>query len=167
MVKHDPSPHSTKLHRMTDRIAIYNSDLKNEAKMKRDAEDRRAAMLREQVLKCEKDLLDECELRQESDRMLENKLVNHIHTLEKNMRDASQRLVAMIEPFMPRFKNLEIALEKERDARKVAIEEVREDLREAIAMTAGVAARTDMNNNSTHQNGANGTKNDIDTLKEA
>ena len=47
-----------------------------------------------QVLKCEKDLLDECELRQEGDRMVENKLLNHIHTLEKNMRDASQRCLA-------------------------------------------------------------------------
>merc|ERR1711990_602865 len=100
-------------------------------------------MLREQVLNCERDLLDECELRQEADRLLENKLTNHIHSLEKNVRDASQRLVAMIEPFVPRLKHIEGTIERETEARKIAIEEIREDLREAIAMTAGVAARSD------------------------
>jgi len=160
-VRHEQPAHSSKLSRMTDRIAMYNSDIKNEAKMKREQEDRRAAMLREQVLKCEKDLLDECELRQEGDRMVENKLLNHIHTLEKNMRDASQRLVAMIEPFIPRFKHLEMALETEREARKLAVDELREDLREAIAMTAGVASRAHGGANSEFGN------NELEALKVA
>jgi len=132
---------SKQLNKVTERIAIYSTDLKNEARLKRDAEDRRLSMLREQVLKCEKDLLDECELRQEADRMVENKLTNHVHALEKNMRDSSQRLVAMVEPFAPRFKVIEQAVQQENAARRNAIEEVREDLREAIAMISATAAR--------------------------
>jgi len=125
-------------------------------------------------LKCEKDLLDECELRQEGDRMVENKLLNHIHTLERNIRDSSQRLVAMIEPFVPRLKHLESAIEKERDARMIAIEEVREDLREAIAMTAGVAARSEMSAKMQEEMAEAGTgggnarfTDEVDAIKEA
>lgn len=101
----------------------------------------RMASRHPQVLKCEKDLLDECELRQEADKMLENKLTNHLHSLERNIRDSCQRLMAMMEPFGPKIKNIENELKREGEARRRAIEEVREDLREAIAMTAGVAAR--------------------------
>ena len=42
-------PHSNKLSKVTDRIAIYSTDLKNEARLKREGEERRAAMMREQV----------------------------------------------------------------------------------------------------------------------
>lgn len=84
---------------MTDRIAIYSGDAKSEARLRREQDERRAAMLREQaslghkatcghrklsrgarwqVLKCEKDLLDECELRQEADRWIETVLISHL-----------------------------------------------------------------------------------------
>jgi len=161
------SPTVQKLTQITDRIAIYGTDMKNEAKMKREAEDRRAAMLREQVLKCEKDLLDECELRQEADRIVETKLTNHLHLLEKNVRDASQRLVAMIEPFVPRLKTIEGSIQRESEARRVAIEEVREDLREAIAMTAGVAARSDQQNRNLDSAGSNSWEEELEALKVA
>jgi len=41
--------HHTKLNKVTDRIAIYSTDLKNEARIKREGDERRAAMVREQV----------------------------------------------------------------------------------------------------------------------
>jgi hypothetical protein len=73
--------------------------------------------------------------------MIENKLTNHLHSLERNIRDSSQRLTALMEPFGPKIKGLENEIKRESESRKRAMEEVREDLREAIAMTAGVAAR--------------------------